>query len=192
MSWLLYKTNRFHFAVGLYSDNGQRKSKRGENISHHYVWKTFYVGSLHINYLIRRISASWTTVVMQMNRWIDQVEGPLVRSESMEEGGGGINKVLYGRGSPLRFKLIPFYIPFFCKKVTPSYTFYTKWYPFHVPIAERLFEISLEGTSTYNRLRVLSYLIPIGVIMVHFSTYARPCVHKMMCATCRQTRVSVT
>ena len=34
MSWLLYKTNRFHFAVGLYSDNVQRTSKRGENISH--------------------------------------------------------------------------------------------------------------------------------------------------------------
>ena len=34
MSWLLHKTNRFHFAVGLYSDNAQRTSKRGENISH--------------------------------------------------------------------------------------------------------------------------------------------------------------
>ena len=34
MSWLLYKTNRFHFAVGLYSDNAQRTSKGGENISH--------------------------------------------------------------------------------------------------------------------------------------------------------------
>ena len=34
MSWLLYKTNRFHFAVGLYSDNAQRTSKLGENISH--------------------------------------------------------------------------------------------------------------------------------------------------------------
>ena len=34
MSWLLYKTNRFHFAVDLYSDNAQRTSKRGENISH--------------------------------------------------------------------------------------------------------------------------------------------------------------
>ena len=26
-------------------------------------------------------------------------------------------------------------------------------------------------------------LIPIGVIMVHFSTYARPCVHPMTCAS---------
>ena len=34
MSWLLYKTNRFHFAVGLSSDNVQRTSKRDENISH--------------------------------------------------------------------------------------------------------------------------------------------------------------
>ena len=31
MYWLLYKTNRFHFAVGLYSDNVQRTSKRAEN-----------------------------------------------------------------------------------------------------------------------------------------------------------------
>ena len=28
------KTNRFHFAVGLYSDNAQRTSKHGKNISH--------------------------------------------------------------------------------------------------------------------------------------------------------------
>ena len=34
MSWLLCKTHRFHFAVGLYSDTAQRTSKRGENISH--------------------------------------------------------------------------------------------------------------------------------------------------------------
>ena len=31
----------------------------------------------------------------------------------------------------------------------------------------------------YNIEGVLPYLNPIGVIMVHFSTYARPCVHKM-------------
>ena len=34
MSRLLYKTNRFHFPVVLYSDNAQRTSKRGKNISH--------------------------------------------------------------------------------------------------------------------------------------------------------------
>ena len=34
MSWLLYKTNIFHFSVGLYSDNAQRTSKHGKNISH--------------------------------------------------------------------------------------------------------------------------------------------------------------
>ena len=34
----------------------------------------------------------------------------------------------------------------------------------------------------YNIVRVLLYLIPIGVIMVHFSTYARPCIHEMTCA----------
>ena len=31
---LLYKTNRLHFAVGLYSNNAQRTSKRGKKISH--------------------------------------------------------------------------------------------------------------------------------------------------------------
>ena len=35
----------------------------------------------------------------------------------------------------------------------------------------------------YNIARVHPYLIPIGVIMVHFSTYARPCVHPMTCAS---------
>ena len=35
----------------------------------------------------------------------------------------------------------------------------------------------------YNVVRVLPYLIPIGVIMVHSSTYARPCVHPMTCAS---------
>ena len=34
----------------------------------------------------------------------------------------------------------------------------------------------------YNIARVHPNLIPIGVIMVHFSTYARPCVHPMTCA----------
>ena len=35
----------------------------------------------------------------------------------------------------------------------------------------------------YNTARVLPYLIPAGVIMVHFSSwYVRPCVHKMACA----------
>ena len=29
-----YKMNRFHLAVRVYSDNAQRTSKRGENISH--------------------------------------------------------------------------------------------------------------------------------------------------------------
>ena len=33
MSWLLCKTNRFHISVGLYSDNAQRTSKCGTNIS---------------------------------------------------------------------------------------------------------------------------------------------------------------
>ena len=46
-------------------------------------------------------------------------------------------------------------------------------------------------TINYNVVCVLPYLIPICVIMVHFFTYARLCVHRMACATCRQTRVSV-
>ena len=35
----------------------------------------------------------------------------------------------------------------------------------------------------YNIARAHPNLIPIGVIMVHFSTYARPCVHPMTCAS---------
>ena len=35
----------------------------------------------------------------------------------------------------------------------------------------------------YNIARVHPNLIPIGAIMVHFSTYARPCVHPMTCAS---------
>ena len=30
-SFIIYLTNRFHFAVSLYSDNAQMTSKRGEN-----------------------------------------------------------------------------------------------------------------------------------------------------------------
>ena len=31
---VMVKTNRFHFAVGLHSDNAQRTSKHGKNIRH--------------------------------------------------------------------------------------------------------------------------------------------------------------
>ena len=37
--------------------------------------------------------------------------------------------------------------------------------------------------SNYNIASVHPNLIPIGVIMVHFSTYARTCVHPMTCAS---------
>ena len=37
-------------------------------------------------------------------------------------------------------------------------------------------------SNTYNIARVLHYLMSIGIIMVHFSTYARPCVPEMTCA----------
>ena len=37
--------------------------------------------------------------------------------------------------------------------------------------------------SNYNIACVHPNLIPIGVIMVHFSTYARTCVHPMTCAS---------
>ena len=36
---------------------------------------------------------------------------------------------------------------------------------------------------SYNIAHVHPNLIPIGVVMVHFSTYARPCVHPMTCAS---------
>ena len=37
--------------------------------------------------------------------------------------------------------------------------------------------------KVYNIARVHPNLIPIGVIMVHFSTNARLCVHPMTCAS---------
>ena len=40
-----------------------------------------------------------------------------------------------------------------------------------------------EPILKYNIARVHPNLIPIGVIMVHFSSYARPCVHPMTCAS---------
>ena len=43
--------------------------------------------------------------------------------------------------------------------------------------------ISIRGKNDYNIAGVLPYLIPIGVIMVHFETYARPCVYQMTCAS---------
>ena len=41
----------------------------------------------------------------------------------------------------------------------------------------------LENVKINNIARVHPNLIAIGVIMVHFSTYVRPCVHPMTCAS---------
>ena len=46
--------------------------------------------------------------------------------------------------SALRSKPLPFYIPFLTGKVTLSYTFHSKWYPFHIPTVETL-QLSLAG-----------------------------------------------
>ena len=67
----------------------------------------------------------------------------------------------------------------------PATMYALSW--FHTKLEARTFT----AVVIYNIARVLPYLIPIGVIMVYFSTYARPCVHSMTCVTCRQTRVSV-
>ena len=49
-------------------------------------------------------------------------------------------------GSAPRSKPLPFYIPFLTERVTLSYTFNRKWYPFHIPMVETLhpFSIPLE------------------------------------------------
>ena len=47
---------------------------------------------------------------------------------------------------------------------------------------QKVANLALALGSFYNIARVLPHLIPIGVIMVHFSTYARLCVHQMTCA----------
>ena len=44
------------------------------------------------------------------------------------------------------------------------------------------FDRKVSYSQNFNITRVLPYLIPIGVIMVYFSTYTRPCVHKTTCA----------
>ena len=52
-------------------------------------------------------------------------------------GGGDLNKFLY-REDPARGPTLkPFYIPFFTKKVSLSFTWsIEKWYPFHIPCLE--------------------------------------------------------
>ena len=50
-------------------------------------------------------------------------------------------------------------------------------------IGDRKEERDIYYSSNYNIARAHPNLISIGVIMVHFSTYARPCVHPMTCAS---------
>ena len=54
---------------------------------------------------------------------------------------------------------------------------------FRVGKNETLILCSHDTKQVYNIACVHPNLIPIGVIMVHFSTYARPCVHPMTCAS---------
>ena len=56
-----------------------------------------------------------------------------LRRQGLRKGGGGENSTNFCTGRLLpRFHLLPFYIPFFTKKVPLSYTFIDKWCPFHI------------------------------------------------------------
>ena len=50
MSWLLYKANILHFALGLYSDNKQRNSKRGKDVSHATSLELVEYFNCHLNF----------------------------------------------------------------------------------------------------------------------------------------------
>ena len=53
---------------------------------------------------------------------------------------------------------------------------------YNAPLTLKFNDVTLTK-KIYDRARVHPNLIPIGVIMVHFSTSARPCVHPMTCAS---------
>ena len=66
---LLYKTNRFHVAMGLFSNRSQKTSKCGKNISdtlgyrlvcHFFVLTTFW---RHCDLLLNRRTATWNLFV---------------------------------------------------------------------------------------------------------------------------------
>ena len=51
----------------------------------------------------------------------------------MGGGGGGTQERFILRDSTPRSKHLPFNIPLLTGKVTSSYSFHRKWYPFHIP-----------------------------------------------------------
>ena len=52
-------------------------------------------------------------------------------------GGGGTQQTFLRGSSATRSNPLPFYIPFFAKKVPPvRIPFIDKWYPFHIPCLE--------------------------------------------------------
>ena len=51
---------------------------------------------------------------------------------------GGTEQSFIRGGSAPRSKPLPFYIPFLTEKVTLSYIFHRKWYPFHIPTVKTL------------------------------------------------------
>ena len=54
----------------------------------------------------------------------------IYKGKPMPGGGGGVTQQMFIRGgSGLRFNPLPFYIPFFIKKVLLSYTFYAQMVP---------------------------------------------------------------
>ena len=68
----------------------------------------------------------------------------------VEGGGGALNKVLCVEAPPRGPKPLPFYIPFLIEKVSLSYTFRRKFYPFHIPTERVLLNFSFEKALSNN------------------------------------------
>ena len=67
-----------------------------------------------------------------------------------------------------------------CMLANKNFDLHVRGLPFHIsPFQYHLWR----DITSYNVARVLPYLIPIGVIIVYFSTYAWPYVHQMTCAS---------
>ena len=60
-------------------------------------------------------------------------------------GGGALNEVI-GRPPPPQVPSPYPFIPFLTEKVSLSYTFHSKMYPFHIPMERLLLKFSLEET----------------------------------------------
>ena len=71
-------------------------------------------------------------------------------------GSGGTQPSFIHEGSAQRSKPLPFHIPYLTEKITFSYTFHTKWYPFHILIVETL-HLSLVRGSVQDIFKAIPF-----------------------------------